>query len=172
MPIHFFSAQRLAAKLIQHELDPKARAHYLAASFVIFVVFMYSGLASANPLGSWLSYYEAVIVAAISILGVLKAYEAAGGEANPAFVTEFTCLFVPVSVTTYGVVWSLYWAVVLGLRESIDLLAESHLQIAINLAKIGSDFFGLLTFLAVVVVQFVTFYRIARWFRIIRAQRC
>ena len=172
MPIHLLSTKRLATRLIQQELSAKARAQYLAASFVIFIVVVYSGLASANPLGSWLSYYEAVLLTGISIIGVFKAYDAAGGESNPAFVTEFTCLYVPVSVTTYGVAWSLYWGMVFGWRESIAALSESHLQIAVNLAKIGSDFFGLLTFLTVVLVQFVSFYRIIRWFRIIREQRC
>ena len=168
MTIHLFNAKRVAQELGHKEIEPKARGYYLLASFLIFMVFYYSGLVSANQLWSWLSVYEAFVVAAITVVGFAKAYEASGGDANQDFITEFTCLYVPVSVTTILAVWPIYWAVVIGLREFMVALSESHIQFVVNLSRIDGDFFGLLTFLAAVLVQIVTFYRITKLFHVVR----
>lgn len=170
MPIRLFNAKRLAEELSRNEVSSRERGYYLATSFLMFVVFSYSGLMSANPLWSWLSVYEAVVVAVITVVGFAKVYEAAGGDSNSDFVVEFSCLYVPVSVTTILVVWSVYWGITLGFRETIMALADSHLQIAVNLSRIGGNFFGLLTFLAVALVQAVTFYRITKLFEIARVE--
>ena len=69
-------------------------------------------------LWSWLSAYEAVVLTAVTVVGFSKAYEVAGGDANPDFVAEFTCLYVPVSVTTLPLVWGAFWAITLGFREA------------------------------------------------------
>jgi len=170
MSIRLLNAKRLAQELGRKEVGPRERGYYLVASILVFVAFYYSGLVSANPLWSWLSIYEAVVFTLITVLGFAKAYEAAGGDSNPDFVVEFTCLYVPVSVTTIPLVWGAFWAVTLGFRETIVALAESHFQIAINLSRIGGNFFGLLAFLAVALVQAITFYRITRLFQIVRAE--
>ena len=168
MSIHLFSAKTLAEKLHKNDVSLRERAYYLAASFLMFVVFNYSGLTSANPLWSWLSIYEGVVIAVVTVIGFSKAYEAAGGDSNQNFVVEFSCLFLPVSVTTMLAVWGFYWSVTFGLRETIMELADSHLQIALNLSRIGGNFFDLFTFLAVVLVQAITFYRIVKLFRVVR----
>jgi hypothetical protein len=170
MPIRLFNAKCLANELHRNEVSSRERGYYLAASFLMFVVFNYSGLTSANPLWSWLSIYEAVVVAAITVVGFAKVYEAAGGDSNSDFVVEFSCLYVPVSITTILVVWGVYWGVTFGFRETIMALADSHLQIVVNLSRIGGNFFDLLTFLAVALVQAVTFYRIAKLFEIVRGE--
>ncbi len=171
MTIHLFNARLVAKELAHKEIDPKECAYYLLASFVIFVLASYSGLTSANPLWTWLSLYEGVVVVGVAVLGIAKAYEAAGGESNPNFIVEFTCLSVPVSVTTLLVVWPIYWGVVIGLRKLILTLWEGHSQFIVNLGRIGADFFDLLTFLAVVMVQVVTFYRITRLLAVVNEQR-
>lgn len=171
MPIRLFNAKRLAGELSRGEVNLRDRGYYLAVSFLMFVAFNYSGLASANPLWSWLSIYEAAAVVMVTVVGLAKVYEAAGGDSNKDFVVEFSCLYVPVSITTTIIVWGVYWGITLGFREAIMALAESHLQIAINLSRIGGNFFGLLTFLAVVLVQAVTFYRITKLFNIVRKDK-
>ena len=171
MPIRLFHAKRLAEELGQGKVGARDRGYYLAASFLIFILFYYSGLAYANPIWSWLSVYEAVVLVAVTVFGFSKAYDAAGGDTNSQFVAEFTCLYVPVSVTTVPLVWGTFWAITLGFREAITALSESHLQIAINLSRIGANFFGLLAFLAVVFVQVITFYRIVKLFSIVRGRQ-
>lgn len=170
MPIRLFNAKRLAEELRRNEVSSRERGYYLATSFLMFVLFDWSGLRSANPLWTWLSIYEAVVVAVITVVGFAKGYEAAGGDSNPDFVVEFSCLYVPVSITTILVVWGAYWGVTFGFRETIMALADSRLQIAVNLSRIDGNFFDLLTFLAVALVQAVTFYRIAKLFEIVRGE--
>lgn len=171
MKIRLLNAKRLAEELERNEVSPKTKGYYLLASFLLFVIIYYSGLPASNPLWSWLSIYEAVAVCVITIIGVAQCYVAAGGDENPNFVVEFTCLYVPVSITTNLAIWPAYWAITIGFRKSISALTESHFQIAANLARIGGDFFGLFTFIAVALVQFVTFYRISKLFNVICNQR-
>jgi hypothetical protein len=170
MAIHLFNARRLARELSLNQVGPRDRGYYLLASFLMFTLFYYSGLMYANPLWSALSIYEGVVITLITFFGLAKAYEAAGGDENRDFVVQFTCLYVPVSITTILVVWPLFWGTTIIFRESIKALSGSHLQFAINLSRIGGDFFGVLTFLAAVAVQGVTFYRITRLFSVVRSQ--
>jgi hypothetical protein len=169
MPIHLCNAKKLAQELRHGKVSPKDRGYYLVTSFVIFLVFYYSGFASANPPWSWLSIYEFIVLIFVTIVGLSKVYGAAKGDTYPDFVTEFTCLYVPVSVTTFLVIWCLFWTVTFGFREAIIQISESNLQIAINLSRIGGDLFGLLAFLAVVSVQAVTFYRITKLFETVHS---
>jgi hypothetical protein len=116
-----------------------------------------------------MSFYEGVVVILVTIVGIAKSFDASGGDGNPNFVTEFTALSFPVSVTTVPLVWAAYWAISMGLQESSVALANSNLQIAKNLFAIGSNFFGLLLFLCVVLTQAVIFYRITKLFHTVRA---
>lgn len=168
MTIHLFNAKQVARELARKEIGPKARGYYILASLLLFTPFYYSGFMWANPLWSWLSIYEAFVVIVVTFIGFTKSFEAAGGENNPDFIAEFTCLYVPVSLTTILAIWSSFWVVTIGLRESITSLSESNLQLAQDLSRLGSDFFGLLSFLAVALVQVVTFYRITKLFYVVR----
>jgi hypothetical protein len=167
MTIHLLDSKKLAAKLGNDQVSARQKGYYLAISFLMFTAIYYSGLTNSNPLGSWLFYIEALMVAGITILGFTKCYEAAGDDANSDFVAQFTCLYVPVTITTYIPIWGCYWAITFGFSEAIKALSESHLQIAINLHKIGADFFGLLVFLTALLVQAITFYRITKLFAIV-----
>lgn len=171
MTIHLFSAKRVAIELARKEIGPKARGYYMLANILLFVPLYYSGLVWPNPLWSWLSIYEAFVVIVVTFFGFAKVFEAADGESNPDFMAEFICLCVPVSLTTIVAVWSCFWIVTIGFREFIVSLSGSNLQLAQDLWRIDSDFFGLLSFLAVALVQVVTFYRIAKLFHIVRG-RC
>lgn len=169
MPIHLFNAKRVAEAIKRNEIGSEGRKNYLLASFLLFSVLSYAGLTSNNPLWSWLSIYEGVVVCVITVFGITKAYEAAGGDSNKDFVAEFTCLSVPVYITTMLLVWRIHWGIIYGLREFLTTLSSSHTQFAMNLANIGGDFFGLLTFLAVVLVQLVSFYRIKTLLELVHA---
>ena len=168
MTIHLFNAKKVARELARKEIGPKARGYYILVSFLVFTPFYYSGFIWTNPLWSWLSIYEAFVVVAVTLIGFAKSFEAADGKNNPDFIAEFTCLYVPVSLTTILIIWSNFWALTIVFRESVISLSESHLQFAQNLSRLGSDFFGLLAFLAVVLVQVVTFYRITKLFYVVR----
>ena len=170
MAIHLFNARKLARELNLNQVGPRDRGYYLLASFLMFTFFYYLGLMPDNPLWSGISIIEGLVITLVTIFGLAKAYEAAGGDENPEFVVQFTCLYVPVSITTILVVWSLFWGTSVLFRESIKALSESHLQFAINLSRIGGDVFGALVFLAAVSTQGITFYRITRLFSVVRSQ--
>jgi len=171
MTIHIFNARKAADDISKNVISPKEKSYYLLGTFLLFIPFYYSGFVYTNPLWSWLSIYEAFVVVFITVVGLNKTYEAAGAESNQHFVTEFTCLYVPVSITTISLVWLSYWVIGYAFRESLIKLSSSHLEIAVKLSNIGSDLFGLLIFLASVLVPFITFYRIKKLFHVIQRNR-
>jgi len=171
MTIHPFSAKQVAAELRRSEITPKSKQHYLILSFVIFTVFYYSGLIIGQPTWTWMSVYEGVAVLVIQVFGVAKAYEASGSEENSDFIAEFTCLYVPVSITTVGAIWTCFWIIMFVFRETIIGFAETNHQLAINLASIGGDVANLFTFLSNILVQIVIYRRIAKHLGNIRRER-
>jgi hypothetical protein len=163
MPLHFFSTTRLARKLSRDEVDSEQQAYYLLANSVILSIFFYSGLIpSSFPLWSLPLLLEALATIGIWIIGIAKTYEAAGGRNSRQFLVRFTCLSLPVSVTTLLLVWFTYWAVRIGLYEGLIALSNSHFQVALNLSRLGTDFLGLLGFCATVSASIITFWRLAR----------
>ena len=159
--MHLFRTTPLIQQLARGELSATKKAHYLLASFLMFTVLYYSGFVPGSP-ATWTipSLLEAVAVALITIVGIVKCFDAAGAEDSFDFVASFTCLYVPVTITTLLVVWSIFWAITFGFREALIALSHSRMQFALNLARLGTDLVGFLAFAAVVTVQIATFYRI------------
>jgi len=168
MKLRLFSTKALARDLATSEVPPEAQAVYLLASFVMFTVAYYSGLVvSGAPVWTLPSFLEALAIGAITVLGISNAFNAGGGRANKSFLVDFTCLYVPVSITTMLVVWGVYWCIRLAFPEVLTSLATRDWQFARNLATLGTDFFGLLTFLANLAVQAITYGRITQHMRTI-----
>jgi hypothetical protein len=135
----------------------------------MFTAAYYSGLASGNPTWTLPSTLEGLTIAAITVVGIVKAFDASGGEESNDFIAQFTCLYVPISISTMLVVWSLFWVIIIGFRESLVAISQSHMQFAVNLSRLGVDMFSFLTFAAAVTVQAATFYRITRSLADVRA---
>lgn len=162
-PMHLLRTAPLVDALSHRAVSAEERAMYLLASFVVFNAIYYSGLAASSaPLWSPASFIEAAAIILVNVLGVVKTFDASGGKSNPDYVAEFTCLYVPVSITTYLGVWGVYWLLRVGFQESLVALSESNLQFAINLSNMGADFFVLLTFMANVLALAITYIRINR----------
>lgn len=170
--MHLFRTKPLIQQLARGELSATKKAHYLLASFLMFTVAFYSGLVSGSP-PVWTvpSLLEAAAVVLVTTVGLVKCFDAAGGEESSDFIASFTCLYVPITITTLLVVWSVFWAITLGFREALIALSRSHMQFALNLARLGTDLFGFLTFAAVVLVQIATFYRMANALEDVRLAR-
>ncbi|MCB4358177.1 hypothetical protein [Quatrionicoccus australiensis] len=168
--IHFFNSKRLARELASGEVSSRQRSYYLLAASLSSAAFGYSGLVSANPLWSWLSLYEAVVVAFITVVGLSRAYDAAGGDASSDFIAQFMCLSLPINITTTLPVWGCFWLITIVFRQTLIALAESHSELAINLSHIGGSFFGLLAFLAVAITEAIFFYRIVRLLGAVRGE--
>jgi hypothetical protein len=159
--MHLFRAAPLVEKLARGTLSGQQKAAYLLAGFVIFNVAYYSGFVGSGAVLWTVPYFaEAGAVVLINILGVVKAFEASGGESNKQFVVDFTCLYVPVSVMALLVVWGSYWLLRVAFSASLESLAQSDLQFAINLNHLGFDFFSLAGFMATLAVLAVTYVRL------------
>jgi hypothetical protein len=168
MTMRLFNARRLAEELGQGHVSARTKAYYLFAGFAMWLVINVTGFTTVSPLWSWMSILETCALLLITLLGFQSAYDAAGGDDNPDFVVQFTCLYLPVSITTVLAVWGVYWVVVIGFRETVIAVSESRMQFAINLGRIGSSVFGAMVTAAVLAVQAITFYRITKLFRVLR----
>ena len=169
MKIHLFNATALARELGRAEIGVERQAQYLLISFWMYSLFYYSGLAGMGaPVWSLPSIFEGIAIMAITIFGIAQAYEAAGGRGSRSFLIDFTCLSVPVSITTMIGGWGLYWGIRFSFFNLLTALSESHFQFARNLTMIGADFFGLLVFVTVVSIQAIVFWRIVRLLRVVR----
>jgi hypothetical protein len=161
--MHLLRTAPIVEALGRGGISAEERAQYLLASFIAFNVLYYSGLAvSTAPPWSVPSLLEAIAIIGINMVGVVKTFDASGGKENKDYITEFTCLYVPVAVTTLAAVWGMYWTLVWLFREVLEAYSRSGDQFAINLYQLGTDMFGFLTFSANVVSLFVTYVRLAR----------
>ena len=138
----------------------------------MFIVPGYLGLLpSSGPGYTWAIALEGWFYVIIAAFGVLAARDAAGGESNKDFITEFTCLYVPVAVTTLVAVWSAYWAIVWLLQEQLTAWSWSGKQFTQNLRAMGTDLFGLATFTAHVISNTVIYVRLVRLLRAVQAAK-
>jgi len=166
MKLHLLSANALAEELARGAVNAEQQAHYVIASIVFYFSLYYSGLAAASSLPLTLpSLLELAVVVAVSIFGVFQAFEASGGKSSTSFLVNFTCLFVPVSITTYLPVWLAYWAIRLSFTPALIALSDSHAQFAVNLSRLGTDFFGLLGFVATVGGLVISYWRVVHLMR-------
>lgn len=170
MSIRLLNAKRLAGELCRGEVSPRQRGYYLFASFALWLLINASGFTTVSPLWSWMSLVETAALLLVTLLGFSYAYDAAGGDRNPDFVAQFTCLYVPVSLTTVLCVWALYWGVVIGLRESIIAISDSSTPFAMSLGRAGSSLFDILVMVALLAVQAVIFHRITKLLRSVRSE--
>jgi hypothetical protein len=120
---------------------------------------------------SWALGFEAWFYVAIATFGVIAARDAAGGDSNRDFITEFTCLYVPVAITTLVPVWGAYWLLVWLFQDRLAEWSWSNAQFIQNLRGIGSDLFGLLTLVAHVVGNSIIYLRICKLLRQVRAAK-
>ena len=167
--MHFFRTRPLVEKLASGQITNTEKAYYLLASFLMFTIAYYSGFVSGNPTWTFPSILEGLTIAAITVIGIVKAFDASGGEEASDFIAQFTCLYVPITISTMLVVWSFFWALTLGFRESLIAISHSHMQFAVNLSRLGADMFSFLTFAAAVTVQAATFYRMTNSLADVRA---
>jgi hypothetical protein len=170
--MHFFRAGPLVRELAEDSLTAQQRASYLLASFLIFNVAYYSGFMASGTVPWTPPYFaEAAAVVLINIIGVVKAFDASGGHKNKQFISDFTCLYVPVSVVTLLAVWGAYWLLRVAFSASLQAFAESDLQFAINLSQLGFDIFSFIGLTATLTLLVVTYVRLCSLLAKVRTQR-
>jgi hypothetical protein len=170
--MHLFRTRPVVIALASDAISAEQRAYYLLAGFLLWNVAFYSGLVTSGTM-PWSFPYIAEFLAlvVVNVFGVVATFDASGGKSNKQYVIDFTCLYVPVSITTLLGFWGVYWLLQLGFREAIMLLAQSGVQFALNMSALGFDAFSLLAFAATVGSQAVTYYRLTKLLNQVHAAR-
>ncbi len=170
--MHLLRTHPLVNALASGDISAEQRAYYLLASFLVFNIAYYSGFAASGTEPWTLPYIaEALAVILINIVGVVATFDASGGKSNKQYINDFTCLYVPVSITTLLAFWGVYWVLRIGFHETVMALAQSDLQFAINMSKLGFDGFALLAFAATIGSLVVTYTRLTRLLASVRVAR-
>ncbi len=125
MAIHLLSASRVAEELADDEIDARQQAFYLIASLVWSVLpyyaFLIPQLSSPDPTWFWaLHTYECIVVLLIYFAGTLYCLRCCTFEPGRHFLKDLTCLFVPVSIVSMVVGWTLFYGVTWGSRWLIS----------------------------------------------------
>ncbi|CAD5374027.1 conserved membrane hypothetical protein [Rubrivivax sp. A210] len=162
----------LVNALAKGEISAEQRAYYLLASFLVFNLAYYSGFVASGTV-PWTPPYiaEALAVILINIVGIVATFDASGGKSNKQYIIDFTCLYVPVTVTTLLAFWGVYWVLRIGFHEAIIAVAQSNMQFAINMTTLGFDGFSMLAFAATIGSLVVTYVRLTKLLALVRAER-
>jgi hypothetical protein len=154
----WFFPGRLARRLAAGEVSNREVAYIVLANMLCGLVMFYGAFTWANPPWTLLSLVEGVTVAAITIVGFTKCYDASGGDGSQTFVRDFNCLAFGVWVWVTVGVWSVYWIGSALVRMGLISMYESRRTgLGSMLAEMGASYHWLWTFLAAAVWQFIYF---------------
>ena len=168
MTLHWLSATNLDVKLAAGRVTPREQALYLATGFIVWLIpgylFVTPSLSPDDPkwfFGLW--FYEFAMIVLTTFAGAFYCLRKCHVDPKRNFLIDFSCLYLPVSVTTLAVTWGTFHALV-ALRGPWLLLLERAFdrppQLLSALASVR--FFELLRFFAIVGSNFAAFYRIGR----------
>lgn len=164
MTLHLLSAGRLGARLGAGEVSPKEQAFYLSASFVLWLLPGYLPITPAPNVQAWsipfgLWFYEAGSLVLIYVFGVLYCLARCHVEPKKNFLIDFSCLYVPISLTTLVVAWGIfhiYASLVPIWLQKLSFDSPPRLLELIYSAR----FFDLMRFLTIVGATFLVLVRI------------
>ena len=112
MRIHIFSARRLAEALAAGRVSAHEQALYLALSFcvwsVVFYLYVVPPPLAEGRIFWWLWSMEFFFVILFNITGVLFCLRKCRVEPKKNFLIFFSCLYLPVSLSTFAVVWGAF----------------------------------------------------------------
>jgi hypothetical protein len=168
--MHLIRTAPLVQRLATGKVDAAEQAKYLALSLVVFTVPGYAGLLASAPY-PWPFYLEGWFIVSITVLGAFAARDAAQASRNPNFLIEFTCLFVPVAITTLISIWSLYWLLMQLFEKELLYWSYSQIEFVKRLRNLGTDLPGFSAFLAQVVSTGVIFWRVQNLLKKVQAAK-
>jgi len=169
--MYFFRTAPLVLALARNEVSPRDQTYYLLASFL--VLYLPSALGVSHLSGAYATWAHAIDVLfyiSIVVIGTLAA-RAAAGEANRNFIMEFTCLLMPIALTTLAAAWSLHWLVIWSLGEELARWTWAPSAFNNSLRAVGTDLVGFLAFVTNAGAIAVIFARIVRQLRSVQAKK-
>lgn len=112
MDMHFYDTSKLTQKLANNEVTESQTFSYFLANAILWTLVLYYGPATGAKV-TWLTLYDLVIVLLVSIVGLLKCFEANGGSNGNDFVVRATCLSFPIglkiTILNLLLVWGAYY---------------------------------------------------------------
>jgi hypothetical protein len=177
MTLHWLSATRLEAQLAAGRVTAREQAFYLASGFVVWMIpgylFIIPSLSPDDTkwfFGMW--FYEFAMLVLVNVAGTFYCLGKCHVDPRRNFLVDFSCLYLPVSVTTLIVTWGVFHGL-LALRGPWLLLLERAFERppALLGAFASVRFFELLRFLAIVGSAFAVFYRTGRHMARVAAMR-
>jgi hypothetical protein len=110
--IHLFSAGRLGEALAAGRVSAQEQALYLALSFcvwnIVFYLYLVPPPIAEGRLFWWLWAMEFFFVVLFNITGVLFCLRRCRVEPKKNFLVFFSCLYLPISLTTLAVAWGAF----------------------------------------------------------------
>jgi hypothetical protein len=159
---HWLSARGLAEKLGSGEIGNREVAYLMIANLVLATVIYYGAFTTANPPWTALSLWEGVMTAVIVIYGMIRCYEAAGGDKNDRFAADFNSLSFPIWLWITVTVWPAYWLGLWMYRSGIRRLAFDDYELASSIARYGERIEWLWTAAAIIGAQIWYFWWLRR----------
>jgi hypothetical protein len=170
--IYLLNSTRLAEDLAENKVTPYQQALYLLLGLVLYTLINYSTLIYSNASRTWIGLAELVCIVAVIVYGVLYAYKRNGGHQGERFVIRFICLFLPVSINVYIVVWGLYYLLGWWFKKAIYQLSFSSQEAADKfIGFVQQDLPWVITLVFVVLTQISIFWRIAHHMERISARK-
>lgn len=166
----------MAEELAGYKVEASDQAAYVAASFVAWLIpyyfFLYPEPYAGNEKWFWGMWaYSAFMMVVVNIFGVYKCLNACEVEPKKNFLVDFSCLYLPVSVTTLIGVWAVYYLYryLFGLWvQGIDPELGPPVWAQVMFTY---KFHDLTRFLAEIAVPLVIFLRASAWMKIVSAKR-
>lgn len=113
MTLYWWNTAAVARKLAAGELGERDTFALYLATCVMWVLMTYYAYFTGAHHG-WLFLYEMAVAIAITVFGLLRCYDANGGDSGRDFVLRVVCLSFPLGVKinllSLGLIWATYVA--------------------------------------------------------------
>ena len=109
MTSHWLSPAAQTKRWAEGNVSNREVAHFILGNFLLGHALYYSGVITGNPIWTLLSAWEGALIMVITIYGLVKSYDSAGGDTNSRFAAQFACLSFPIWLWTTVFVWGGYW---------------------------------------------------------------
>ena len=176
MPLRLLNARRLADDLAENQVSARDQALYLAASFVIAGLLTYLFIVPP-PLsrdrsfywGMWAYEFGGYVL--IHIFGVLYCLRRCRVEPSRNFLIDFSCLYAPVSLTTFIAVWIAYYLFTRGVLGLISSMKFEDTPPNWIYLLYDARFLDVLRVFAILLAYFLVLWRIGELLLRISAKR-
>ncbi len=155
----WFSPAQLADRIARDGVPNREVGYFMLANLLFGSIIYYGAFTWGNPSWTLLSLLEFAVIVIITLLGMTRCYEAAGGDNNSNFAMQFNCLSFGVWFWCTVYTWVIYWSVVWLSRLSIFAAYRyENMGLVRNLSAIGGSLDWLWTFLALTLWQVTYFW--------------